>query len=104
MAFKRNGERQQVNGAAGGDVFLAGNLRAWANSLLDCFSGILGALGVSRSDDHGLARLRPAQGQAEAFGAGASENRDGAGFAHGTPVMRIPARATARRSAPRVAS
>ena len=55
--------------------------------LFDFVGGILGALGVSRSDNDGLAGLRPAQSQAESFRASASENRDGPRCAHEMVVI-----------------
>ena len=87
---------------------VAGNLCAGADALFDFFGCILGALGVSRSDDYGFAGLRPAQGQAESFGTGAAENRDGPGRVHEMAMMesfmRTRVQATARPSAPRAAA
>ena len=58
---------------------------------------------VPRSDDHGLARPDPAQGESKALRAGAAQDRDSARITGLTSLMRTPARALLRTRSVQVA-
>ena len=75
----RHRQHDDIGDGASGGVFCAGDLGLRADFGFDLFGGGLGALRVSRADDDGFSGLRPAEGEAEAFGTGPAQDGDGAG-------------------------
>ncbi len=67
VAFKRDGEHEQIGGGAGGDVFFTRNFCIAANSCLDFRGRVLSALGVARSDDHASHRRGPSAAPAQSL-------------------------------------
>ena len=77
VAFERDGEHEQISGGAGSPDFLHPETLALAPTIgFDFFGSVSGAPGIPRSDDYGFAGARPAERQAEAFRAGAADDRD----------------------------
>src|SRR5215472_11566083 len=82
VALEGNGEDAEVGARASGGIFFAPDVGLGADLVLDFGGGLLGTLDVARSDDDGFSGARPAQGQAEAFGASTAEHRNGAAHAN----------------------
>ena len=78
VALERDGEHEQISGAAGGNVFFTRNLCIAAKRCLDFCRRLSRTACIPRSDDHVLTGASPAQRESKAFGAGAAQDGDGA--------------------------
>src|SRR6185312_8438263 len=75
VALERYGQHDYVSGGGCGGIVGSGNV-CLVSSGLDFVGGLLGAGGVARTDDDGFSGAGPAEGESEAFFAGAAEDCD----------------------------